>query len=113
MWIYRRNLRAAIKPLKLSPAATSSPDPELDVALRAANKMLRILSRSGFLWRDTCLYRSIAQCLVLRTFSRSASLRLGVRENVRDIKAHAWVEYDGPERVEPPGPDFEELRFAG
>ena len=71
-------------------------DPEL--AVRATFLALRLLARVRLpLWRNTCLYRSIAQCLVLRTYGVPCRLRIGVTAPAPDgeaapIDAHAWVE---------------------
>ena len=71
-------------------------DPEL--AVRAAFLALRLLARLRFpLWRNTCLYRSIAQCLVLRSYGVPCRLRIGVTApastgEAARIDAHAWVE---------------------
>ena len=69
-------------------------DPEL--AVRAAFLALRLLARLRFpLWRNTCLYRSIAQCLVLRGYGVPCRLRIGVttpNDKAASIDAHAWVE---------------------
>ena len=89
------------------------PDPELVLALRAANRATAQLARTRTLWRDTCLYRSMAQYLVLRAFGRPASIRLGVRNaDTSDIHAHSWVAYGGPEPVQGGGAEFQELRFT-
>jgi len=69
-------------------------DPEL--AVRAAFLALRLLARARLpLWRNTCLYRSVAQCLVLRGYGVRCRLRIGVTApngEAAPIDAHAWVE---------------------
>ena len=73
-------------------------DPEL--AVKAAFLALRLLARlRSPLWRNTCLYRSIAQCLVLRSYGIPCCLRIGVTApapapngEAASIDAHAWVE---------------------
>jgi Transglutaminase-like superfamily len=58
----------------------------------AANRLLRVLARMpGGRWRNTCLYRSVAECLVLRRYGVPAVLRIGVKNDTGDIEAHAWV----------------------
>ena len=43
-------------------------------------------------WRNTCLYRSAAECMVLRRYGIPAVLKIGVRsEDGGEIAAHAWV----------------------
>ena len=63
-------------------------------AVRAAHVTLRWLSRAAFpLWRNTCLYRAVAECLVLRRYGVPCRLELGVaHQDPRGrITAHAWV----------------------
>ena len=75
-------------------------------ALRAAHLTLRLLDRVAFpVWRNTCLYRAVAECLVLRRYGIPARLELGVArlglrgwrlgagddEAPKRITAHAWV----------------------
>jgi len=66
-----------------------------DVAIRAAYYALRLLGRARFLpWRNTCLFRSVAECLVLRHYGIPCRLRIGVRDSqppTGAIAAHAWV----------------------
>ena len=48
-------------------------------------------------WRSTCLFRAVAECLILRALGRPAVLRLGVarRGAAADVTAHAWAECPG------------------
>lgn len=64
-------------------------------------------------WRNTCLYRAVAECLVLRAFGMPATLRLGVAHTGPAtsqparayssstgrtgavVAAHAWVDCPG------------------
>lgn len=65
-------------------------------AARAATHRLSRLPRSP--WRNTCLYKSIAECLVLRHYGIPAQIRIGVRNEAPPdgpIVAHAWVVYPG------------------
>lgn len=66
-----------------------------EVAIRGAHYALRLLSRARFLpWRNTCLYRSVAECLVLRHYGIPCRLRIGVQNShppAGPIAAHAWV----------------------
>jgi hypothetical protein len=58
----------------------------------AANRLLRLLARlPGHRWRNTCLYRSVAECLVLRGYGVPAIVKIGVKNDTGDIEAHAWV----------------------
>jgi hypothetical protein len=60
-------------------------------ALRAALWMLRILARVPG-WRNTCLYRAVAECLVLRSYGILSRVQLGVARpgDGSPISAHAW-----------------------
>lgn len=68
-------------------------------SLRVARGILRRLARLPLSpWRSTCLYRSVAECLVLRHYGVPAAIRLGVRNESPPhgpIVAHAWVVYPG------------------
>jgi Transglutaminase-like superfamily len=58
----------------------------------AAMRLLRVLAHvPGSRWRNTCLYRSVAECLVLRRYGVPAVLKIGVKNATGDIEAHAWV----------------------
>ena len=58
----------------------------------AALRLLRVLAHvPGQRWRNTCLYRSVAECLVLRRYGVPAVLKIGVKNTSGDIEAHAWV----------------------
>jgi hypothetical protein len=75
---------------------THSPDRPRGIYLTV--KLLRGFSRAhlpGF--RATCLYRSVAVCLLLRWSGYNAVLRLGAAADPLP-KAHAWVE-DGQGRL--------------
>lgn len=74
-------------------------------ALRFANATLRILARLPPLpYRNTCLYRSVAECLVLLRVGIPCRLQIGVRRNgaaQEELEAHAWVERDGEATTDP------------
>lgn len=74
---------------------TDSPD----AALRAGQAVLRGLARLRTpLWRNTCLYRSVLRCVLLRRAGIPAVVRIGARrrsDGLGNIAAHAWVEVDG------------------
>ena len=62
-------------------------------ALRATIYTLHLLRRfNGNRWRYTCLYRSVAATLTLRTLGENAVLKLGARRDGEEVGAHAWVE---------------------
>lgn len=71
------------------------PAPERRVprgATGSAMLLLRALARlPRSPWRNTCLYRSVAECLVLRRYGVPATLMIGVKNGTGDIQAHAWV----------------------
>jgi len=89
---------ARLNELLAEPGHATRPRRDPEVALRAAFLALRLLARVRLpLWRNTCLYRSIAQCLVLRGHGVPCRLRIGVTApastgEAARIDAHAWVE---------------------
>jgi hypothetical protein len=48
-------------------------------------------------WLNTCLYRSVAECLALRALALPARVVIGVGTSASDgeVIAHAWVECEG------------------
>lgn len=75
---------------------------------RAARGAVKALAAvPGSPWKNTCLYRSVAECLALRRYGVPAVVRIGVRAGDRPgdtpILAHAWVVTDPA--AEPPPPD--------
>jgi Transglutaminase-like superfamily len=73
-----------------SPASSDAAAPR--GAVRAAVTLVQVLARlPRSRWLNTCLYRSVAECLVLRRFGVPAVLRIGVRSEAGAIAAHAWV----------------------
>ena len=113
LWVSGPNLRSALEAEAAHDTRTLLADQELVLALRVANGAVRHLSKTHTAWRNTCLYRSMAQYLVLKDFGKSAAIRIGVQgpENEAELKAHSWVIYHGPESVQDGGESFEELRF--
>jgi hypothetical protein len=81
--------------LALPGGATCVPRAEPDRALRAARSALRVLARvPGGRWRSSCLYESVAECLVLRRAGIPAAVCIGVKREAdgsAGIAAHAWV----------------------
>jgi len=62
-------------------------------AHRAALRMLQLLARAGLpWWRNTCLYRAVVECLVLRRYGVRSRVQLGVARpgEGSPISAHAW-----------------------
>ena len=63
-------------------------------ALETAHRALRVLARMRLpWWRNTCLYRALAECLVLRHYGIACRVELGVTRpgTGTAIGAHAWV----------------------
>lgn len=93
-WLRAHRLQSLME----RPAAGSPAGPDPLPALRTTYRALRLLSappRSP--WRNTCLYRSVAECLVLRGYGRDARVCIGVRDASAPgaIVAHAWVACPG------------------
>ncbi len=72
-------------------------------AIRTSHRALRLLGRLPYSpWRNTCLYRSVAQCLVLRSYGVAARVEIGAKRDCateRGIEVHAWVSGNGDEPV--------------
>ena len=89
----------------LAPAATTprrAPRRDAMAAVIVSRFVLYRLSRlRPARWRWTCLYRSVAECLVLRTLGHPARVVIGVGANddAAGVMAHAWVECEGIECV--------------
>jgi hypothetical protein len=94
-------------PTELPKERRPSADRLSGVSLRYSRRTLRLLAvLPGGRWRNTCLYRGAAECLLLRGYGIPARLCLGVRndaadvgpgdEHACDIRAHAWVEVADP-----------------
>lgn len=101
LWLQGRRWTELLRP----PADAGPARPERD-ALRAAHYTVYVLGRvPGLPWRNTCLYRSVAECLALRGSGVPAVVRIGVRSDAEQggILAHAWVVRDPG--AEPPPPD--------
>ena len=113
LWVSGNKLRSALEAEAIPDSRSLLADQDLVVALRVANGAVRHLSKTHTAWRNTCLYRSMAQYLVLKDFGKSAAIRIGVQgpDDEKDLKAHSWVIYHGPETVQDGGESFEELRF--
>lgn len=74
-------------------------------SVRAAYAAVRVLGAVPLLpWRNTCLYRSVAECLVLRRYGVPAVVRIGVKNDNGPIAAHAWVARADDPSAPPGGP---------
>ena len=96
IWIDQKGLHALLR----WPSSVDGAGHHATAAVRAAAAVLARLSRLPLSpWRNTCLYRSIAICLSLRSCGVRARLRLGVRSpesgEENGVFAHAWVDCDG------------------
>ena len=115
LWVSGARLKSALEAEVDERSRRDRVDPELVVALRVANGTVRQLARTHTAWRNTCLYRSAAQYLVLRDFGRDAAIRIGVKPVVHEddveVTAHSWVLHDGPELVQDTDATYEELEF--
>ena len=94
LWLGRGKLLRLIgQPRPIGPIPATHAE-RAGQAVRAAHVTLRWLSRAAFpVWRNTCLYRAVAECLVLRRYGIPCRLELGVgtRDVLGGITAHAWV----------------------
>ena len=115
LWASGVRLKSALEAQVDSDAKRVHTGPGLVLALRVANGSIRQLARTHTAWRNTCLYRSAAQYLVLKDFGRPAAIRIGVKNATHqddgDVAAHSWVLHDGPELVQDTDMTYEELVF--
>lgn len=102
LWLRGRRWQELLVP---PAAAAVHPDPPRGV-IRASRVVIRVLSAvPGLPWRNTCLYRSVAECLALRRYGVPAVVRIGVRAGQgaeTPIVAHAWVVRDPSAEPAPP-----------
>lgn len=91
-WIEGPRLVELLRPPAHSRAGASVPRGAVGSAVRLVALLARV---PGSRWRNTCLYRSVAECLVLRHYGVPAQVRIGARRGDGDIEAHAWVVREG------------------
>ncbi|HEX8693177.1 MAG TPA: lasso peptide biosynthesis B2 protein [Longimicrobium sp.] len=93
-WLRGRRLQALLRPSAPARADAAVPRGALGGAMRTVALLARV---PGSPWRNTCLYRSVAECLVLRRYGVPAQLRIGVKSEGEggEIAAHAWVARPG------------------
>ncbi len=112
-------LRHDLADLLAAPESSTSHEGDAALSVAVAHKTLKILAAVPFLpWRNTCLYRSVAECLALRAYSVAARLCLGVESQdsaAHGLIAHAWVERvdSATETAEPPGARLQRLSGRG
>jgi hypothetical protein len=91
--------RNRLEELMVEPPPAAPRLVEVETALRVGRVLLRCLARlRSPLWKNTCLYRSILECVLLRRSGRAAVIRIGVRQgdgSAGAVAAHAWVEVGG------------------
>ena len=99
-----------------SAARSSATDAEYTVRLahRILGRLGRLRRLSVHRWRTTCLYRSVAECIVLRDLGFPARVLIGARadDTTGTIAAHAWVECDGVQCASSRGDDRFEVLSA-
>jgi hypothetical protein len=103
LWLRGRRWTELLAP-PADAASGAAPAPGAERAARGAVRLLAAVPGSP--WRNTCLYRSVAECLALRRYGVPAVVRIGVRSAegaATPIIAHAWVVADPA--AEPPPPD--------
>lgn len=69
------------------------------LAIRVSRHTLHTLARlPASPWRNTCLFKSASECLILRRLGVPARIALGVKKesslssDATPVQAHAWVE---------------------
>jgi transglutaminase superfamily protein len=91
-----RVIDTSLKSLLDSPAASTDEPRECARSIRAAHRTLRLLAViPGGRWRNTCLFRSVAECHVRRARGWPARLAIGVGSVEDQVIAHSWVEIVG------------------
>ena len=113
LYVHGPRLRSALEAQVDLEVSRADVDPAVVASLRVANGFVRQLSRTRTSWKNTCLYRSAAQYLVLKDYGRMAAIRIGVKtadhHDDADVAAHSWVLHDGPEPVQDSDTGYEEL----
>ena len=70
-----------------------SPPIGVEGAHRLGDLLMATASRLP--WSTTCLHRSLVLVWILRRYSLTPVLRLGVRRENNELKFHAWTEVSG------------------
>lgn len=79
-----------------SSTSQATANDRVDRSIRTAYRTLRLLSRiPGSHWKNTCLFRSVAECVVRREYGVAARVVIGVDSMDGDVVAHSWVEQAG------------------
>lgn len=98
IWLRGRRFRQLVECRRSADRRQEDTSPDVErrvmMAKRAASVSLRLLALiPASPWKNTCLYRSVAECLIRRRHGDLPRLRFGVRRRGPDtpIEAHAWV----------------------
>lgn len=106
LYLRGMRLRALMAPPVGASGSAEAPRGAVGAAFRGVALLARV---PGLPWRNTCLYRSVAECLVLRRYGVPAYVRIGVRNEDPPhgaIVAHAWVvRATAGDGVPEPGPN--------
>lgn len=101
-WRAPSTIASGLSALIAPPAVISTPERssalrDAPLTSRAAHAAIGRLARlAPSRWLNTCLYRSVAECLALRALALPARVVIGVGTgSADDVIAHAWVECDG------------------
>jgi hypothetical protein len=68
--------------------------PDAEVAARQAAQMVAVAARYS-LFGKTCLPQAIVLSFLLQRMGLNGDLRIGVRQEGNELKAHAWIERQG------------------
>ncbi|MEO8563499.1 MAG: lasso peptide biosynthesis B2 protein [bacterium] len=92
-----RGLSALVEPPRSAATRASAGLPDQSrLASRVSHVAIGRFARlAPTRWRNTCLYRSVAECVALRALGLPARLVIGVGAPDTEVVAHAWVECDG------------------
>jgi len=101
-------------PARAIVASRSEAERTVRLSHRLLGRFGRLRRLSVHRWRATCLYRSVAECLVLRELGFPARILIGARRDDTGgtIEAHAWVECEGITCASTPGDEHYEVLNA-
>jgi Transglutaminase-like superfamily len=90
---YGKTLRSLQKRVR-SHGASLETRPEMSEAVQLTCRMVRAAVRYSLI-QFTCLEESLTLWFLLREQGIPACLRIGVRKEIEEFEAHAWVEQAG------------------
>lgn len=73
---------------------SDSKQSEMETQTALTARMVRAAARHGF-GNPSCLEESLVLLHLLNEQGIAAHLRIGVKKNIPQFEAHAWVEYEG------------------